>query len=186
MLQVLAPHCARSDLGRLLCTCHQLRAEGSCDGNSLWRGWSACAPPLVVCAALRSSIAYKKRGILCCMVDELHKTGCDMSSVIAQPCDAGCALFACALHVDDATTARELLALVHADDLFEALLMAIKQADVMTVHYILHDIVDALDAGQCEQLRAAAREPHCVDFGTLYSTVRIVQTHRMVLDAIFP
>lgn len=122
------------------------------------------------------------------MLDQLHRLGADMSSAVALPCDMGCALFACALHVDDATVAHKLLALVHADDLFEALLRGIKHADVIAVHYILRDIVDALDVGQCEQLRAAAQAAVVQggEFVSLYSTVRRAQTHHVVLEALYP
>ena len=183
ILPVLVPHCTRRELGRLLGTCRRLRAAGSSNSCSLWRGWAACTAPPEMCAALRSSIVHKQRRVRRCMLDELRKIGCDLSSAVALPWDAGCALFASALHVDDASTAHELLALVHADDLFEALLL-----DPITVHYILHDIIDALDVGQCEQLRQAAREAvvQGVEFGALYSTVRSCQTHRVVLDALYP
>ena len=188
ILQVLVPYCTHSELGRLLGTCRRLRAVGCSNSCSLWRGWAACTAPAGVCAALRSSIVHKQRHVRRCMLDELQKNGCDLSSAVALPWDAGCALFASALHVDDASSARELLALVHADDLFEALLLSIKRTDPITVHYILRDIVDALDLGQCEQLREAAREAvvQGVECGALYSTVRSCQTHRVVLDALYP
>lgn len=188
ILQVLAPYCTHRDLGRLLRTCSGLRPAGSCDSGFMWRVWTARAEPLVLCAALRSSIVHRQQGITRCMLHELRESGCDMSSLIAMPRDAGCALFASALHVGDVFGAHKLLALVHADDLFEALLMSIKRVDPITVHYILRDIVDALDFGQCEQLREAARDAvvQGVEFGALYSTVRSVQTQRVVLDALYP
>ena len=188
ILHVIASHCRRSDLGRLQRTCRQLRAAGSCDDGLQWRAWTSRAEPLAVCAALRSSIAHQRRRPLHWMLDELHKSGCDMSSAVALPCDMGCALFACALHVDDATVAHELLALVPADDRFEALLSSIKHADVIAVHYILRDIVDALDMGQCEQLRKAAQAPMVQgdEFVSMYCTVRRAQTHYVVFDALYP
>tara|TARA_Y100000389_G_scaffold204195_1_gene255488 strand:- start:64 stop:684 length:621 start_codon:yes stop_codon:yes gene_type:complete len=188
ILPVLVPHCTRWELGRLLGTCRRLRAAGSYNSCSLWRGWAACTAPPEICAALRSSIVHTQRRVRRCMLDELRNIGCDLSSAVALPWDAGCALFASALHVQDASTARELLALVHADDLFEALLLSIKRTDPITVHYILRDIIDALDLGQCEQLREAAREAvvQGVEFGALYLTVRSCQTHRVVFDALYP
>ena len=188
ILPVLVPHCTRRELGLLLGTCRRFRAAGSSNSSSLWRGWAACTAPAEMCEALRSSIVHQQRQVRRCMLDELQKIGCDLSSAVALPSDAGCALFASALHVNDASTARELLALVHADDLFEALLLSIKRTDPITVHYILRDIIDALDLGQCEQLRQAAREVvvQGVEFGALYSTVRSCQTHRVVLDALYP
>jgi hypothetical protein len=131
---------------------------------------------------------HKQQAVLHIMLHELRTTGCDVSSTVALPCDGGCALFASALHVGDAFAARELLALVHADDLFEALLISIKRFDPVTVHYILRDIADALDLGQCQQLYTAAREAvvQGVQLGGLYSTVRSIQTHHVVLDALYP
>lgn len=186
LVHAIAPYCARSDLGRLLRTCRWLRVAGSCDSRFLWRVWTASARPPAQCAALRSSIVHQRREITRCMLAELRESGCDMSSLIALPRDAGCALFASALHVGDVAGARGLLELVHADDLFEALLLSIERADPITVHYILRDIVDALDLAQCEHLREAAYGviAQDVECEVLYSMMRRVQTYHVVLDAL--